>query len=110
MDIKLLPLYFVVGGVVVAAVSYLGGQGKSNVAAFIGMLPAVTVITMVAIYLSGGTPLTVSYAKGLLKLLPAWILYIVCLVFLLPRIGLTGSMLVGIAAYVAASALIIKLW
>ncbi len=77
MDLKLAPLYFFIGGAVVTAVSYFGGQGKGTFAAFIAMVPATTVITVVAINLSGGTPAARTYSWGLLKLVPAWSLYVV---------------------------------
>ena len=75
MDIKLLPLYFAIGGAAVAATTYFGSQGKGLFAAFIGVLPSVTVITFCSIYFSSGTAATLSYAKGLLILTPPWLLY-----------------------------------
>jgi hypothetical protein len=47
MSVKLLALYFVVGGVIVAAVTYFGSQGKGLLAAFVAFFPSVTVVTLV---------------------------------------------------------------
>jgi uncharacterized membrane protein (GlpM family) len=89
MDNKmLLVAYFVIGGVVVSAITYLGSHSKSMLAAFIALLPCVSVITLCTIYFSSGTGAVVSYAKNMLILLPPWILYVVGVIYLLPRIGL----------------------
>jgi uncharacterized membrane protein (GlpM family) len=109
VDFKLLLVYFVIGGLVVAAVTYFGGQGKSQLAVFIAFLPSTTLITLCTIYLAGGTGAAVSYAKWMLILLPAWVLYVLGVIFLLPRLGLVVSILVSVAAYLGAAFLTMKL-
>lgn len=109
MDPKLLALYFVIGGLVVSLVTYFGSQGKSELAVFIAFLPATTLITVVTIYLAGGTGAAVSYAKWMLILLPAWVLYAVGLIFLLPRLGLALSLVISVAAYLGAAFLTMRL-
>lgn len=109
MDPRLLALYFVIGGLVVSLVTYFGSQGKSELAVFIAFLPGTTLITLITIYLAGGTGAAVSYAKSMLILLPAWVLYVLGVIFLLPRLGLVVSMLVSVAAYVAAAFVTMKL-
>jgi len=109
VDPKLLALYFVIGGLVVSLVTYFGSQGKSELAVFIAFLPGTTLITLITIYLSGGTGAAVSYAKSMLILLPAWVLYVLGVIFLLPRLGLVVSMLVSVAVYVAAALLTMRL-
>ena len=109
MDPKLLALYFVIGGLVVTLVTYFGGQGKSALAVFIAFLPATTLITLVTIYLAGGPVAAVSYAKWMLILLPAWVLYVLGVIFLLPRLGLALSLVVSVAAYLGAAFLTMKL-
>lgn len=109
MDPKLLALYFVIGGLVIATVTYFGVQGKSQFAVFIAFLPSTTLITLITIYLAGGTGATVSYAKNMLILLPAWVLYVVGVLFLLPRLGLVVSLLISVAAYLAAAFITMKL-
>jgi hypothetical protein len=63
----------------------------------------------VTIYLAGGTGAAVSYAKWMLILLPAWVLYAVGLIFLLPRLGLALSLVISVAAYLGAAFLTMKL-
>ena len=109
MDPKLLALYFVIGGLVVSLVTYFGSQGKSELAVFIAFLPGTTLITLITIYLGGGTGAAVSYAKSMLILLPAWVFYVLGVIFLLPRLGLAVSMLVSVAVYVVAAILTMRL-
>jgi uncharacterized membrane protein (GlpM family) len=109
VDPKLLALYFVIGGLVVSIVTYYGSKGNSELAVFIAFLPATTLITLITIYLSGGTGAAVSYAKSMLILLPAWVLYVVGVIFLLPRLGLALSLVVSVAAYLGAAFLTMKL-
>jgi uncharacterized membrane protein (GlpM family) len=109
VDLKLLVAYFVIGGLVVSVVTYFGSQGKSELAVFIAFLPSTTLITLCTIYLAGGTGAAVSYAKSMLVLLPAWVLYVVGVIFLLPRLGLVVSLLVSVAAYLAAAFITMRL-
>jgi hypothetical protein len=56
MDLKLVPLYFFVGGTTVTLVTYFGSQAnKGALAAFIAFFPALTVITLCTIYWHGGS-------------------------------------------------------
>jgi uncharacterized membrane protein (GlpM family) len=109
VDLKLLVAYFVIGGLVVSVVTYFGSQGKSELAVFIAFLPSTTLITLCTIYFAGGTGAAVSYAKSMLVLLPAWVLYVVGVIFLLPRLGLVVSLLVSVAAYLAAAFITMRL-
>ena len=102
-------MYFVLGGLVVSLVTYFGSQGKSELAVFIAFLPGTTLITLITIYLAGGTGAAVSYAKSMLILLPAWVLYVLGVIFLLPRLGLVVSMVVSVAVYLAAAFVTMKL-
>ena len=109
MDPKLLAAYFVIGGLIVSTVTYFGSHGKSELAAFIAFLPSISVITLCTIYFASGTGAAVSYAKSMMILLPAWVLYVIGVIFLLPRLGLAGSLLVSVAVYVAAASVTMRL-
>jgi hypothetical protein len=109
VDLKLLLVCFVAAGLVVAVVTYSGSQGKSEPAVFIAFLPSTTLITLCTIYLAGGTGAIVSNAKSMPVLLPGWVLYVVGVIFLLPRLGLVVSILVSVAAYLAVAFVIMKL-
>ena len=109
VDLKLLIAYFVIGGLIVSAVTYFGSQGKSDLAVFIAFFPGTSLITVVTIYLTGGTGATASYAKSMLILLPAWLLYVVGILLLLPRLGLALSLVISVAAYAGAALLTMRL-
>jgi uncharacterized membrane protein (GlpM family) len=108
MDLRLLALYFVIGGLTVAATVYFGSRGQGLLAAFIGVFPGVTVITFCAIYFQSGVGPTVSYARGMLILLPPWILYVLGVIFLMPRIGLAPTLIVSVLVYVITALLMIR--
>jgi len=110
LNLKLLPVYFLVGGTVVTAITYFGARGNSFLAAFVAMLPSVSVVTLITVYLEGGRAPTVSYAVDLIKLLPPWLLYIGLVVFLIPRLGLWAALGIGVVAYAALAYLIWRLW
>jgi hypothetical protein len=109
MDLRLLPLYFVIGGLTVAIAVYFGSQGKGMLAAFAGMFPGITIITFCALYIQGGSPTVVSYARGALFLLPAWILYITGVYFLTPRLGIAPTLLISVGIYMVSALIIYKL-
>jgi uncharacterized membrane protein (GlpM family) len=108
MDIRLLVLYFVIGGLTVVLTTYLGSRGQGLLAAFAGVFPGVTVITFCAIYFQSGTPAVASYARGMLILLPPWILYVLGVIFLVPRLGLAVGLPVSVALYVIPALLIMR--
>ena len=68
MEIKYI-LYFLIGGFIVSAVTYLASHAKGLQAAFIANLPVVTVITFLTIYFESDQRAIVSYAKGLIIML-----------------------------------------
>jgi hypothetical protein len=111
VDLKLLIAYFVIGGLIVSVVTYFGSQGKSDLAVFIAFFPGTSLITVVTIYLAGGTGATHSYARSMLVLLPAWVLYVLGIIFLLPRLGLglVLSLVISVAAYAGAALLTMRL-
>lgn len=104
-----LALYFVIGGLVVALTTYFGSQSKGLIAAFIAFIPGVTLLTISTIYLHGGQQATLSYLRSMIILTPSWVLYVAATLFLLPRLGLIPALVIGVAAYIGASLLTIKL-
>jgi len=110
MDLKLVPLYFFVGGTVVTLVTYFGSQpNKGALTAFIAFFPALTVITLGTVYYHGGSENALSYAKSMVYLLPAWLLYIGAVVYLLPRLGLWPPLVIGTILYTVASYLTVRI-
>jgi len=109
VDIRLLPLYFLIGGIIVSAITYFGSQSQGLIAAFIALLPSISVVTLCSIYLTSGTDAALSYAKGMLLLLPPWVLYIIAVIFLLPRLGLALSLIISVAIYLVTAFLVTRL-
>ena len=108
MDAKLLALYFFLGGTIVTLITYVGTQGKGLLAAFIGFFPSITLVTLFTIYFKSGVGATVSYFKGMLFLIPAWILYALAMIFILPRWGIVPSVVAGVGLYVGISFLVFR--
>jgi uncharacterized membrane protein (GlpM family) len=109
VSLKLLLIYFLLGGISVSAITYFGSQGKSQVAAFVAFLPSTSLITLCTIYFSSGTQQAISYAKSMLILLPPWVLYVIAVIFLLPRVGLPLTIGISLAVYLALALLTMKL-
>jgi uncharacterized membrane protein (GlpM family) len=108
MDAKSLSLYFVLGGTIVTLITYFGSQGKGVLAAFIGFFPSITLVTLFTIYAKSGVGATVSYFKGMLLLIPAWVLYALAMIFILPRWGIVPSVITGIVLYVGVAVLVMR--
>lgn len=104
-----LLLYFIIGGIVVSATVFIGSEGKGLLAAFVALFPSVTFTTFSIIYLESGLDATLSYAKGLAILTPAWILYLLIFIFFLPKIGFAQAMVLGVSLYIISSLIIIHL-
>lgn len=105
-SIKLL-FYFILGGIVVSLTTYFGSENKGVLAAFIAMFPSVTVLTLSMIYLETGIRPVLSYIRGLLLLTPAWILYLICLVYIAPRHGFWPALASGVVLYLVFAGLIV---
>lgn len=106
MQLKSFVLYFILGGAIVSVVTYMGSQGKGMLAAFVATFPTMTVLTFTLIYNKAGQASTVNYAKGLLLMTPPWILYVLCLIFLLPRWGFIKSLIIGIMTYMVLAGVV----
>lgn len=106
VSVKSFLLNFLLGGVVVSVASIIGSQGKGLLAAFVATFPTMTVLTFSMIYGKSGYAPTVSYAKGLLLMTPPWIIYVLCLIFLLPRCGFVKALIFGIVTYMVLAGVV----
>src|SRR5436309_13060779 len=94
-------MYFVLGGVMVSLSTYLGTQGRGFLAAFVSTFPAITGVTIVLIYLNSGNEHAYVYAKHLLWLLPAWVVYVCFLILTFHRLGFWAAMAGALMLYLA---------
>lgn len=85
MNVKPLALYFVIGEIIVAPVTHFDSYRKGLLATSAAFFPSVTLVTLVGIYLTGGASAAVPYFRGMLLLFPAWALYVLAMMFMLPR-------------------------
>lgn len=99
-------LYFLLGGLIVSASTYVGAQGKGFLAAFASTFPAITGVTFILIYLNGGQDATMSYAKHLLWFIPPWLTYVSFMILTLDRLGFWSAMTGSLTLYLGCVALI----
>ena len=99
-------MYFVLGGVMVSLSTYLGTQGRGFLAAFVSTFPAITGVTIVLIYLNSGNEHAYVYAKHLLWLLPAWVVYVCFLILTIHRVGFWPAMAGALTLYMAIVAVL----
>lgn len=100
-------LYFFVGGIVTSAVTYFANNSRSLVAAFVGTLPMLTLITFVLIYLTAGQTAVTAYAKGLMIMIVPWMIFILSVILLASRMSFLLSLLVGLCIQIAVALLIL---
>ncbi len=99
-------LYFVLGGLLVSLSTYMGAQGRGFLAAFVSTFPAITGVTIVLIYLNGGSEPAAIYAKHLLWLVPAWLVYVGFLIVAIHRLGFWPAMAGSLALYMGCVGLL----
>jgi len=92
-------LYFVLGGSLVSVSTYWGAHGKGFLAAFASTLPVISSMTFILIYLNAGTGSTVSFAKHLIWLSPAWFVYVMIMMLGVPRLGFWVALPISLVLY-----------
>lgn len=102
-------IYFILGGLIVTLATYFGSEKKGLIAAFFAMFPFVTAFTIFTIYSAVGSEAVAYYVKGLLLLTPAWILYLIIVLYLIPKYNFGLSLAAGVVVYmIIASILVLK--
>jgi uncharacterized membrane protein (GlpM family) len=92
-------IYFVAGGTLAALVAYLAGRGNPFLTAVVGSIPIMFLLNVYLVYRAGGLSSSLAYSKGVLLLLPAFILFVIVTMWLLPRLGMPKALLPGIIVY-----------
>lgn len=102
-------IYFILGGLIVAIATYFGSEKKGLLAAFFAMFPFVTAFTIYTIYSAAGLEAVAYYVKGLLLLTPAWVIYLIIVLYLAPKYDFWISLAVGVIFYmIIASIFVLK--
>ena len=99
-------LYFLFGGIITSGVTYLANQSKGLLAAFVGTLPLITISTFLLIYLNSGQDAVLAYAKGLIVMIFPWMVFILSVIFLIPRTSFIYALLAGLCLQVISAFLI----
>ena len=92
-------VYFVLGGALVSVSTYWGSHGKGYLAAFASTLPVISSVTFILIYLNAGTDSTVSFARHLIWLSPAWFVYVILMMVGAPRMGFWVAFPISLVLY-----------
>ena len=98
-DILKYIIYFILGGFIVSLATFFGSEKKGLIAAFIAMFPFLTAFTIYTIYSAAGSQAVLYYIKGLILLTPAWIIYLIIIIYLIPKYNFWASLAVGVAIY-----------
>jgi uncharacterized membrane protein (GlpM family) len=102
-------IYFILGGLVVTLATYFGSEKKGLLAAFFAMFPFVTAFTIYTIYSAAGSEAVIYYIKGLLILTPAWVIYLIIVLYLAPKYDFWISLAIGVIIYmIIASIFVLK--
>ena len=99
-------LYFLFGGIITSGVTYLAHQSRGMLAAFVGTLPLITISTFVLVYLQSGQGAVVAYAKGLIVMIFPWMVFILSVIFLIPRITFIYALVAGLCLQLTSAFLI----
>ncbi len=100
-------VYVILGGFIVAIATYFGSEKQGLLAAFFAMFPFVTAFTLFTVYSAAGLNAVSSYIIGLLILTPVWILYLICILYLLPKYGFWISIGSGVTIYLTIALIIV---
>ena len=92
-------VYFLSGGTMVAFVAYIGSRSNGMLAAFVASLPILFLLNVLLMYHNGGVGASVEYSKGALLFLPAYAVYVVITMLLLPHLGLPTALFPAVPAY-----------
>ena len=101
-------LYFLFGGIITSAVTYLANNSKGLLAAFVGTLPIITISTFLLIYFNAGQTAVLAYAKGLTIMIIPWMIFILTVIFLSPRLNFISSLVIGVIIQIVIALLILN--
>jgi len=92
-------IYFIAGGTLAALVAYFAGRGNPVLAALVGSIPVMFLLNIYLVYRAGGVSSSLAYSKGVLLLVPAFILFVIVTMWLLPGLGMPKALLPGMTVY-----------
>ncbi|MCJ7769046.1 MAG: hypothetical protein MUO92_01015 [Dehalococcoidales bacterium] len=93
-------IYFLIGGSIVALVAYMVNQGSQLLAILVGNIPVLFLLNITLAYRIGGATSSITYAKGALISLPFFIIFVLIVLLILPRINTTAAILPAMLVYI----------
>lgn len=93
-------LYFLIGGTIVALVAYFVNQGNQVLTILVGNIPILFLLNTILAYRAGGSMSSIAYAKGALISLPFFIIFVLMVLFILPRINTPAAILPAMLVYI----------
>ena len=93
-------LYFLLGGSIVALVAYLANQGNQVLTILVGNLPVLFLLNIFLAYRVGGTMGGIVYARGALISLPFFIVFVLIVMLILPRVNTPLAVLPAMLVYI----------
>ena len=68
---------------------------------FRSTFPAITGATFILLYVNGGSDAIVAYAEKLFWFVPPWIIYVLAMIFIVPRLGFWPAMTLSLVLYMS---------
>jgi ABC-type transport system involved in multi-copper enzyme maturation permease subunit len=93
-------LYFLIGGTIVALVAYFVNQGNQLLAILVGNIPVLFLLNIILAYRAGGSVSGIAYAKGALISLPFFIIFVLMVLLILPRVNTPAVILPAMLVYI----------
>lgn len=94
-------IYFVLGGATITTIAYLSSVGRTLFASFVAMVPVLTLVSFVLVYIEGGLVAAQQFARGLLIFLPGWVAYVAFIWLAALRLGFWGALAGGLVLFFA---------
>jgi len=92
-------IYFIAGGALAALVAYFAGRGNPLLTALVGSIPVMFLLNVYLVYRATGVSSSLAYSKGVLLLVPAFVIFVIVTMWLLPRLGIPKALLPGLTVY-----------
>ena len=81
-------------------VAYMVNQGNQLLAILVGNIPVLFLLNITLAYRVGGATSSIAYAKGALISMPFFIIFVLIVLLILPRINTTAAILPAMLVYI----------
>jgi len=99
-------IYFFIGGGIVTLVAYIASRGNLFLATLIGNIPVLFLLNVLLVYRENGVSGSIVYTKGVLLMLPIFILFIAITILLIPRLGMPKAIMMALPIYLILPAVL----